>query len=75
MIYEGKWGDWGRNKMCPYGKYIVDMKISFELCNDCDDTALNGMMIECRDIEWNNAEFLTVSPKDGDIGKTGAADI
>lgn len=47
----GNWGTWQGMKMCPRGTYIVGARVRFEdrQGSGGDDTALNGLQIDCRD--------------------------
>jgi len=60
-IYPGVWGGWKGMKMCSPGKYIVGARVRFEdSCGYCDNTALNGLEIACRDKYWEGAETINV---------------
>lgn len=61
-IYDGRWGGWGQQKMCPEGYYIDGAKVRFEdsLGRGGDDTALNGLAIRCHKPYTHDRVWVTV---------------
>mmetsp|Transcript_27839 Transcript_27839/g.55766 ORF Transcript_27839/g.55766 Transcript_27839/m.55766 type:complete len:395 (+) Transcript_27839:95-1279(+) len=60
-VWGGFWGDWRGMVMCPFGKYIGRARVKFEgRRGNGDDTALNGLAIDCVDRNWQGSATDTV---------------
>jgi len=60
-IWNGDWGDWKGMKMCPEDFFVSTFNVRFDDCDDCDDTALNGLEMVCRHKRyWDRREEVTV---------------
>ena len=50
-VETGNWGTWDNNfTMCPTGQYTCGMNWRFEGDNAVDDTAANGVSMQCCDL-------------------------
>ncbi|KAM4631530.1 vitelline membrane outer layer protein 1 homolog [Discoglossus pictus] len=63
----GKWGEWGPIEFCPAGYISSGFMLKVESPTLVDDTALNGIGLECRKMEV--AETIVVKSKVGQFGK------
>lgn len=46
--YDGIWGDWHNEQICPAGQYVCGLRVRFEHHQgDGDDTALNAVRLKC----------------------------
>merc|ERR1712156_583816 len=53
VIHSGYWGDWSDRAMCPEGQYVTGGNVRYEFPIDGDDTALNGLQIQCGGSTWH----------------------
>ena len=47
LVHEGDWGTWRSFKTCPAGTYVCGLNIKYEAPTGGDDTALNGIKMQC----------------------------
>ena len=48
LRYDGLWGDWGKQELCPINGYVVSYKLNVQQWqHDGDDTALNSICLIC----------------------------
>merc|ERR1712243_393435 len=66
--FPGNWGNWGKEEFCPDGDYVFGIRLKVEPHRrSFDDTALNGIELECRHL-YSTATTKTIHSSVGPWG-------
>lgn len=67
MMFSGLWGDWKGWAMCPTGYFVNGFQVRFEKSRgDGDDTALNGLKIQCINLQFSKSVVTVYEGNWGD---------